>query len=76
MTNSASKMWQHEVQDFNMAGCTDNTCNEANNCDGGADGLKPFGCGHFTQQIWAVSILYFLSILIVYNIVTILIYRL
>lgn len=52
----ASKMWQHEIQDFNMAGCVDNNCNEQANCDGGADGLKPFGCGHFTQQIWAVSI--------------------
>ena len=59
MTNSASKMWQHEVQDFNMAGCTDSNCNEANNCDGGVDNVAPFGCGHFTQQIWAVSILYF-----------------
>merc|ERR1712176_48768 len=49
----ASKMWQHEIQDFNMAGCVDNNCNEVANCDGGADGLKPFGCGHFTQQIWA-----------------------
>lgn len=54
---SASKMWQHEIQDFNMANCVDANCNEAANCDGGADGLKPFGCGHFTQQIWAVSIL-------------------
>ena len=48
-------MWQHEIQDFNMANCVDANCNEAANCDGGADGLKPFGCGHFTQQIWAVS---------------------
>ena len=54
---SASKMWQHEIQDFNLAGCVDSNCNEAANCNGGADGIAPFGCGHFTQQIWAVSIL-------------------
>ena len=48
-------MWQHEIDDWNMAGCVDNTCSEANNCDGGADGLAPFGCGHFTQQIWKTT---------------------
>ena len=48
-------MWQHEVQDFNMGNCVDTNCNEANNCDGGVDMNAPFGCGHFTQQIWQVS---------------------
>ena len=51
----ASKMWQHEIDDWNMTGCTDGTCSEANNCDGGADGQAPFGCGHFTQQIWKTT---------------------
>ena len=48
-------MWQHEIDDWNMTGCTDGTCSEANNCDGGADGQAPFGCGHFTQQIWKTT---------------------
>ena len=48
-------MWQHEIQDWNMATCTSSTCSEANNCDGGSDGLAPFGCGHFTQQIWKTT---------------------
>ena len=52
---SASKMWQHEIDDWNMTGCVDGSCSEANNCDGGADGQAPFGCGHFTQQIWKTT---------------------
>ena len=41
-------MWQHEINDFDMAGCVDENCNSNANCVENSQ----FGCGHFTQQIW------------------------
>ena len=45
---SATKMWQHERNDWDQATCTDFTCSFANNCAPNAQ----FGCGHFTQNVW------------------------
>ena len=47
----ASKLWQHEINDFDMAGCVDENCNSITNCAANAQ----FGCGHFTQQIWKTT---------------------
>ena len=45
---SATKMWQHERNDWDQATCVDSTCSFANNCAPNAQ----FGCGHFTQNVW------------------------
>ena len=41
-------MWQSEINDWDMVGCTSSACSHGNNCAPGAQ----FGCGHFTQNIW------------------------
>jgi len=45
---TATKMWQHERNDWDQATCVDSACSFANNCAPNAQ----FGCGHFTQNVW------------------------